>query len=1227
MNPEAQRVRDVFIAAVKLPPDQWEAFLKETCAADEELRRQVNDLLLEHQEAGSFLDLPAVPLLATEDFDSGANGAVRGVPDPAPATPEGPGTTIGPYKLLELIGEGGMGTVWMAEQREPVQRKVALKIIKAGMDTSQVVARFEAERQALAIMDHPNIATVFDGGATSLGRPYFVMELVKGMPITKYCDEHRLTPRERLELFLPVCHAIQHAHQKGIIHRDVKPANILVAPYDGRPVPKIIDFGVAKATGQRLTERTLFTGFGAVIGTLEYMSPEQAELNNQDIDTRSDIYSLGVLLYELLTGTTPLTRDRQKQAAFTEMLRLIREEEPPKPSTRLSESKETLPSISAQRHMEPAKLTKLVRGELDWIVMKCLEKDRNRRYETANGLAADVQHYLADEPVQACPPSTWYRIRKFARRKKAGLAIAGLVLLLVVLLGGGGGWLVGDRAARQREAEGKVLEALEAAEPRLREGHPWDSALLSAAQRVEAQLDSGILGPRVRRRAEQFRRDVRMLGDLDEIRLRQAESKDKEMWDSAGTEARYEAAFWAYGIDVVVLEPSGAADRVRDSAIREALVAGLDAWIQVRTLQDARRARLRAVADAADESPWRRSFREATLAKDARQLKGLAGQAEALAQPPTVLAWLGSVLAEANLWNEAETMLRQAQERYPEDFWINYNLGHLLVFCPRPQHPDEALGYLRAAVAIRPNSPEARSMLGLALLSKGDTGAAITACQQALALNPLFTIARTNLARARAFAFEAKSQQEERVGRLPEAEQACREARAVWEELAAQANDPDNRWHLACSVETLGVVVERRGRLPEAEQAYRSALALWEALVAESDASDSRWHLAGCRERVGQLYRKTGRLADAEQAYRTATPLWEKLAAESYQPADSQMHLSWNYQGLAEILLLQGKHAEAAKVAGKICDALPKGANGYQSAALVLARCMALADKDSKLPETDRKAVAQAYADRARELMQEAARRGPDTASARELREALRLRLDDPQAHCKLGTALSKQEMHAEAESEFREAVRLRPDFPEARAKLGYALWKQGKNVEAEAECREALRLRPGDPEAYFTLGLVLYWGGEKPAAAARFYAEAFAAHPKLADDVRLLNRYNAACSAARAGCGQGKDAATLDDAERAQLRRQALDWLRADLAAWGQLLDKEPEKARARVQQQLRYWQQDADFAGVRGDALAKLPEAESREWQQLWADVEQTLNKIDAQDSNGPRAKAGGT
>jgi serine/threonine protein kinase/tetratricopeptide (TPR) repeat protein len=437
MPADPQQVKSLFLAAAVLPTAERAAYLDAACGQDAVLRGRVEQLLQAHDQGLSFQEKATV---GTLDL-------------PGPSA-EAAGSRIGPYKLLQQIGEGGMGTVWLADQQGPVTRLVALKLIKAGLASDQVLARFEQERQALALMDHPNIARVFDAGTTVGGNPYFVMELVKGVPITKFCDEHRLTPRQRLELMVPVCQAIQHAHQKGIIHRDIKPSNVLVASYDGKPVPKVIDFGVAKATGQKLTERTLFTGFGGIIGTLEYMSPEQAEFNALDIDTRSDIYALGVLLYELLTGTTPLTRKRLKEAGLGEALRLIREEEPPKPSTRLSESQDALPSVAARRHTEPGRLARLVRGELDWLVMKALEKDRSRRYETANGFALDIQRYLNDEPVLAGPPSAVYRLRKFARRHRGPL-VAG-VLLVAALLAGIVGTTLGmlqAKAASEAEAE------------------------------------------------------------------------------------------------------------------------------------------------------------------------------------------------------------------------------------------------------------------------------------------------------------------------------------------------------------------------------------------------------------------------------------------------------------------------------------------------------------------------------------------------------------------------------------------------------------------------------------------------------------------------------------------------------------------------------------------------------------------------------------------------------
>ncbi len=541
------RVKAVFHAAVDAhTPEEWDSYLDSACGGESDLRGEVMALLRAHQSGGSLLDEPALPA----------------EPDPTVAhvVSERPGTVIGPYKLLQQIGQGGMGVVFLAEQTQPVRRRVALKIIKPGMDTRQVIARFEAERQALAIMDHPNIARVLDAGATteqvrvgdgemgrggepdlkvslrvspspplplsptSSGRPYFVMELVKGVPITKYCDERQLSIRARLELLLTVCRAVQHAHQKGVIHRDLKPSNVLVAEFDGRPVPKIIDFGLAKATGPELAGRTMFTQYGQIVGTFEYMSPEQARFNQLDIDTRTDIYSLGVLLYELLTGETPFDRQRLRTAAFDEMLRIIRDEDPPTPSTRLGTS-DTLSSIAANRHTEPTRLSREIRGELDWIVMKCLEKDRNRRYTTVHGLASDIQRYLADEPVEAIPPSAAYRLRKFARRNKTLLATTVAIALILIAGATVSTWQAVRATRAQHLADGRLVDlqkanvaTLSALDDTRRAKASTDDALANAErEREHAEAVSTYLMNAFRSAdPEHAGRDVKVVDVLDQ---------------------------------------------------------------------------------------------------------------------------------------------------------------------------------------------------------------------------------------------------------------------------------------------------------------------------------------------------------------------------------------------------------------------------------------------------------------------------------------------------------------------------------------------------------------------------------------------------------------------------------------------------------------------------------------------------------------------------------------
>jgi serine/threonine protein kinase/tetratricopeptide (TPR) repeat protein len=727
------RANDLFLKALELrAPGERQAFLGRECASDAGLRAEVESLLEASARAGSFLESPAPAPNLVPTLDE-------------PPVAERPGTVIGPYKLLELIGEGGFGVVFLAEQARPLRRKVALKVLKPGMDSRQVVARFEAERQALALMDHPNIAKVLDGGETASGRPYFVMELVKGARITDFCDQNLLSVRDRLGLFVSVCAAVQHAHQKGVIHRDLKPSNVLVSRHDTAAVVKVIDFGVAKALGQELTDKTLFTGVAQMIGTPLYMSPEQAGMSGLDVDTRSDIYSLGVLLYELLTGATPFDKERLRTAGYDEIRRIIREEEPPRPSTLLSTCGQAAVAVSANRRSDPKKLGQLLRGELDWIAMRALEKDRNRRYESASAFAADVRRYLNDEPVQACPPSAWYRFRKFARRNKSVLAAAGLALCFLVLLGGGVGWVARDQAARQLAVNEVVTRLLQQADE-LQEKGNWPEAL-AVVKQAEVALTGNRADAALERRVREQLTNLLLVQRLDEIRLRRSQNLDYES-DNEAADREYAMAFWEYGIDVEKLSPTQAAEAIRSRAgVMVALAGALDDWAYVRRCRGNMPgdAALTEVALAADPDPFRRRLREAVMRREWKALEQLAATEDLLRQPPISLVQLGVHVQKVGL-APGLRVLRKAQQEYPGDFWINYYLGGALLANNVDRH--EAISCLRAAVAIRPQSCAAYGSLGLALEANGQQDEAIACYHKAIKYQPDNVWAHVQLGKA-----------------------------------------------------------------------------------------------------------------------------------------------------------------------------------------------------------------------------------------------------------------------------------------------------------------------------------------------------------------------------------------------------------------------------------------------------------------------------------------------
>jgi tetratricopeptide (TPR) repeat protein len=954
--------------------------------------------------------------------------------------------------------------------------------------------------------------------------------------------------------------ALDCAHSLGVVHRDVKPANLLVDPAARLWVT---DFGLAQVQSDARLTMT-----GDLVGTLRYMSPEQALAKRKLVDHRTDIYSLGATLYELLTLQPVLGGcDRQ------ELLRQIAFEEP----------------------VSPRRLNGAVPAELETIVLKALEKDPVERYATAKELADDLRCFLDGRLIRARRATLWQRARKWAGRHRYLVGSTAAVLALaVMMLAGSIGWVARDRAARQREAEGKVLEALDSAVPRLRHGNPHDPKLVAGVERAEAQLAGDLLGPELRRQVEQLRRDHQMLRKLEQARLQGAGGSMGGMGlDRVGADRLFAQAFAGYGLDVSVLGSQVTADRIRASAIRAPLVAALDAWVYFRVWSNSGNgALLRQVADLADDDRWTRRLRGAARRGDLAAMEGLAAENGALRQPPGSLVLLAIALRQARRWEQVEQLLRRAQRERPADFWINFELA-LTLYKKKPPDLPEAARFYQAALCLRSQSAIVYCNLGVVLWAQGKWAEAEAAFRNAILLKPTFVQPFTNLGAVLG-----------EQGKLAESEAACRKA--------IQLNPRSAVPHV-----NLGLTLMNRGRQAEAEAACRKAVQLAP-------------NYAFAYSVLGQALHEQGRQAEAEAACRKAIQL---------KPDFADAH-----DTLGLVLDAQGKLAEAEAAYRKAIALKPNSAEPYANLGAVWGKQGKLAQAEAACRNAIRLKPHFAYAhDNLGRVLRAQGKLAEAEAACR---KAIELRPRECTAHNNLGLCLCDQGQLDAAAAEFGEAIRLKKDFALAHCNLGDVLVQKGQFAAALVYLRRGHELGSKNPRwSYPSRDKVrrcvrlleldrqlpaILSGRQQPAdvaerlalaelcqmpckkrylAAFRFYKDAFAADLKLKGDQPSPARYNSACAASLAGCGQGEGADKLSAAQRERLRRQALDWLKADLAARRRTLPKEPHQNRSVVLRQLKHWLVDSDFSGVRGDALGKLPAPERRAWRQLWADVATTL------------------